>query len=118
VPYTGAPPNAFDLYVKQSVYGEAFASSGVSRRDMALPAASQRPLSTRAFDVASGPPAWASIPSWAVVGTRDLIIPIADQISMAKNAGARIVQIDAPHLSMVTDNQAVYDVIVKAANAG
>jgi len=115
VPYTGAPPDGVDLYVKQSVYAEAFASSGVAPRDMALFTASQRPLSTHAFDVPSGPPAWVKIPAWAVVGAKDRIIPIADQLAMAKNAGARVTQIDAPHLSMVTNDRAVYDVIVKAA---
>lgn len=115
VPYTGAPPQAVDTYVKATVYGEAFADRGVSRRDLAVLAATQRPLSTQVFDEPSGTPAWAGIPSWAVVGTHDRIIPIRDQVSMAERAGAHVVQVDAPHLAMVTHDRAVADVIVSAA---
>ncbi len=113
--YSGAPPDALDTYVKPSVYGDAFADRSFSRRDIAVLAATQRPLSTQVFHEPSGPPAWTTVPSWAVVGTRDRIIPIADQIAMAQRAGARVVQVDAPHLAMVTDDRAVSDVILRAA---
>ena len=115
VPYTGAPADAVDTYVKVGVYGDAFANRGFTRREIALLAATQRPLSTQVFNEPSGPPAWESIPSWAIVGSRDQIIPIGDQIAMAQRAGARIVQVDAPHLVMLTDERAVADVILKAA---
>lgn len=117
VPYTGAPPDVVDTYVKPAVYGEAFAERGISRRDMAVLAATQRPLSTHVFNEPSGTPAWSSVPSWAVVGTQDRIIPIADQISMAERAGAHVVQVEAPHLAMVTNDRAVADVIITAATA-
>ncbi|MGB0114274.1 MAG: alpha/beta hydrolase [Ilumatobacteraceae bacterium] len=116
VTYTGAPADALDTYVKSSVYGNAFANAGFSRREIAMMASSQRPLSTQVFNEPSGPPAWETIPSWAVVGKRDQIIPIADQTSMAKRSGARVVTVDAPHLSMLTDPRAVTEVIVRAAN--
>lgn len=115
VPYTGAPADAVDTYVKPTVFREAFASHGVPRREMAILAATQRPLSTQVFNEPSGPPAWANTPSWAVVGTRDRIIPIADQISMAERAGSQIVEADAPHLTMLTDDRVVVDVITRAA---
>ena len=44
----------------------------------------------------SGPPAWRTIPSWAVVGTADNVIPLAGQLDMAQHAGAHITEIDAP----------------------
>ena len=84
VPYSGAPAGAVDLYVKASVYGDALANEGFSRRETRVMAAAQRPLSTQALSEASGPPAWASIPSWAVVGADDRAIPVADQIAMAR----------------------------------
>ncbi len=115
VPYPGAPAGAVDTYVKASIYGEAFADRSFSRRDVATLAATQRPLSTQVFNEPSGPPAWTSIRSWAVVGTRDRIIPIGDQISMAQRAGSEIVKVNAAHLAMVTDDKAVAAVIVKAA---
>ena len=87
------------------------------RREAALPqpAAAQRPLSTQVFNEPSGQPAWKTLPSWAVVGSRDRIIPVADQTAMAKRAGARITRIDAPHLSMATDARTITDVILRAA---
>jgi pimeloyl-ACP methyl ester carboxylesterase len=117
VPYSGAPTDAVDLYVKASVYGDALANEGFSRRQIRALAASQRPLSTEALSEPSGPPAWATIPSWAIVGEDDRAIPAADQIAMAKDAGAQIVEVHAPHLSMLTNAHAVADVITQAANA-
>jgi pimeloyl-ACP methyl ester carboxylesterase len=115
IPYQGAPQGAADLYVKPSVYGEAFAEEGLSRAEIGVLAASQRPLSTASFTEPTGRPAWATIPSWAVIGEADRIIPAAAQISMAQKAGSRIVKIDAPHLSMLTDAQKITDVITRAA---
>jgi pimeloyl-ACP methyl ester carboxylesterase len=115
VPYTGAPGEAVDTYVKASIYGEAFANRGFSRREVAALAANQRPLSTAVFEEPSGEPAWKDLPSWAVVGRHDRIIPVGDQISMAERAGSRITQVDAPHLSMLTHARVVTDVIMRAA---
>lgn len=117
VPYSGAPTDAVDTYVKASVYREAFASSGIPASQMAVLAATQRPLSTVVFEEPSGPPAWTTTPSWAVVGTHDRIIPVADQVAMAERAGAQITTVDAPHLAMITNDEAVADVIVSAATA-
>lgn len=116
VPYQDAPQGAADLYVKPSVYGEAFANKGFERAEIGLLTASQRPLSTASFTEPTGRPAWATIPSWAVVGEADRIIPAAAQVSMAQKAGSRIVKLDAPHLSMLTDAQEVTDVIIRAAS--
>ena len=44
------------------------------------------------------------------------MIPLADQLAMAHNAGAHITEIDAPHLSMIADPGAVTNVIEQAAN--
>jgi len=117
VPYPGAPEGAVDTYVKPSVYGEAFANKGFTSREVSVMAASQRPLSSEVFGEPSGAPGWASIPSWAVVGEKDRSIPVADQLAMARNAGAEIVSVNAPHLSMLTDARAVTNVIVRAAGS-
>lgn len=117
VPYSGAPSGAADAYVKASLYGDAFANEGFNGREIGVLAASQRPLSTQVFTEPSGRPAWGSTASWAVVGEDDRIIPVAEQISMAERAGAEVVKVDAPHLSMMTDPQAVTKVIIRAASA-
>jgi pimeloyl-ACP methyl ester carboxylesterase len=115
VPFPGAAPMVADAYVKQSVFPGCFAN-GFPAREGAELAATQRPLATNALTDPSGPPAWATIPSWAVVGTADHVIPLVDQLSMARNAGARITEIGAPHLSMIADPRAVTSVIEQAAN--
>jgi pimeloyl-ACP methyl ester carboxylesterase len=115
VPFPGAPSTVVDAYVKQSVFPDCFAN-GLPAREGAELAATQRPLATNALTDPSGPPAWATIPSWDVVGTADHVIPLADQLAMAHNAGAHITEIDAPHLSMIADPGAVTNVIEQAAN--
>ena len=113
VSFPGAP-SGVEAYVKQSVFPGCFAN-GLPAGEAAELAATQRPLATNALTDLSGPPAWASIPSWAVVGTADHVIPPTDQLSMAHRAGAKITEIDAPHLSMIADPSAVTNVIEQAA---
>jgi pimeloyl-ACP methyl ester carboxylesterase len=117
VPFTNAPEGVIDLYVKSSVFKDAFAASGVGRRDVRRLTASQRPLSTAAFVQPSGAPAWATTRSWAVVGLEDRIIPAADQLAWAERAGASITKLRAPHVSMLTDPQRITEVIVSAARS-
>ena len=78
-------------------------------------AATQRPLAASTLTEPSGTPAWKSIPSWAVIGTADHVIPLAEQLNMARNAGAHVTEINAPHLSMISDPGPVAAVIIRAA---
>ena len=77
----------------------------------------QRPLALGLFTTVSGPPAWASIPSWAVIGTQDQAIPHAELTFMAKRAQSKITSVLAGHLSMITQPRVVADVICEAADA-
>ncbi len=61
--------------------------------------------------------AWADIPSWALVGTVDRVIPPATQLFMAERADARTVKVKASHLSMVSHPGAVSGLIVAAARS-
>jgi pimeloyl-ACP methyl ester carboxylesterase len=104
-----------DLYVKPALFPDLFAA-GVSAQQAALLAAGQRPLTHSAIDEASpNTPAWQTIPSWALIGTADRVIPPAEQQLMATRAGAHMVKVNAPHLSMVSDPDAVTDLIQAAA---
>jgi pimeloyl-ACP methyl ester carboxylesterase len=116
VPIPGAPSEDVDTYVKQSVFPGCFAN-GLPAGEGAVLAASQRPLTTAALNDPSGAPAWKTIPSWAVVGLNDHVIPPAGQEAMAKHAKAKITTIHAPHLSMLSDPAAVTTVIEHAAQA-
>jgi len=79
VPYPGAPAGNVDLYVKQTVFPGCFANSLPASQGAAL-AATQRPLAASALDEQSGAPAWATIPSWDVIGTADHVVTPARQL--------------------------------------
>jgi pimeloyl-ACP methyl ester carboxylesterase len=116
VPIPGAPPDDLDVYVKPDLFPGCFAN-GLPAKEGAVLAAVQRPITTAALNEPSGVPAWKTIPSWAVVGLDDHVIPPAGQLAMANNAGATITEIRAPHLSMLSDPAAVTKVIEQAAKA-
>lgn len=109
--------DAADLYVKPSIYGKAFADKTIPAKDVAVLAARQRPLQSNALMDKSGAPAWSTIPSWSVIGKQDAVIPPAEQVAMSTRAKAHTVEINAPHLSMVTAPGAVTSQIEAAAKA-
>ncbi len=114
VPFPGAPPGDADLYLQPDKFQDCFAS-GLSAREAALLAATQRPLAANAATDISGTPAWLTIPSWAVIGTADKVIPPALLTFMAHRAGARITYVHAGHLSLISQPGVVARVIVDAA---
>jgi pimeloyl-ACP methyl ester carboxylesterase len=116
VPFPGAPKGAVDLYVKLSVFPRCFAN-GLPASEGAVLAATQRPLASNVLTEPSGTPAWKTIPSWAVIGTADRVIPPAEQLVMARRADAHITKVHAPHLSMVSNPGVVAGVIIDAAKA-
>jgi pimeloyl-ACP methyl ester carboxylesterase len=116
VPYPGAPANSADLYLQASEFPGCFAT-GLPASEAAGLAATQRPLASAAVMEASGPPAWATVPSWAVVGTADKVIPPAELLAMAAGAGAHVTKVNAGHLSLISDPGAVTRVILAAASA-
>ena len=113
VPIPGAPPDVLDTYLLPQVVSGSFAND-VSAEEAKLIHATQRPASLAGLLEPSGPPAWKDIPAWAVIGTQDRIIPPDAQRAMAKNAGARITEVDASHVSMVSHPQIVIEVIEEA----
>jgi pimeloyl-ACP methyl ester carboxylesterase len=87
----------------------------LSEADRWLIHASQRPITLGANTTPSGAPAWATLPSWAVIGTDDLVIPPATQRSMAERAKATVSEVAGSHVSMVSHPQASIDAILAAA---
>jgi hypothetical protein len=95
---------------------EAFAAD-LSVEQTAVMAATQRPVSELAFSERSGVPAWKTLPSWAVVATGDKAAG-ADVIrSMAQRAGATITEVEGSHVIMISQPQAVTEVILQAVAA-
>lgn len=116
VPATLPPTADTDLYLKRSTVFTSFAQ-GLRAHDKAIVAATQRPATVGALNEPSGTPAWRSIPSWTLIGTKDQIITPGSQRSMAERAGSTIVEYDAGHLGLMTHPRTVTRVIERAARA-
>jgi pimeloyl-ACP methyl ester carboxylesterase len=116
------PGGVIDLYLRIEPNGtypgfaECFAN-GVGQKEVAMLAAAQRPAAFDQFVQTSGLPAWESIPSWALIGTADHVIPPASQLAMATNAGAQISTVDTGHLSLITRPDVVTKLIQTAVDA-
>jgi pimeloyl-ACP methyl ester carboxylesterase len=81
-------------------------------------AATQRPVTQEALFAPSGErPLWHELPSWFVIGEKDLIIPAELQRFMADRAGARrTLEIPgASHALLVSQPRATADLILEAA---
>lgn len=116
--YPGAPEGDADAFLKADTVHTAFAQD-LSEADRWLIAATQRPLTLAAYTTPSGPPAWKSLPSWAVVGTEDRVIPPGLQRTMAERAGATISEVAGSHVSMVSHpDAAVAAILAAVAGAG
>ena len=83
----------------------------------AVMAATQRPVSELAFTEPSGPPAWKSLPSWAVLASPDRAAGTDVVRSMAERAGATITEVEGSHVIMISRPDVVADVIKTAAAA-
>jgi pimeloyl-ACP methyl ester carboxylesterase len=108
--------SATEFYIDPAKARDAFAGD-LSDEQAALIAAIQRPVSELAFSEQSGRPAWHDRPSWAVVATGDRAAGTDVVRSMAERAGATITEIEGSHVIMVSQPQAVTDVILEAVAA-
>jgi pimeloyl-ACP methyl ester carboxylesterase len=113
---------AVDLYLRWDPnppyegYTECFAN-GVPPKQAAVLFAEQRPGAAAQFTEPSGDPAWKTIPSWALIGTEDQVIPLALQEMFTKRAGATVTKVEAGHLSLITCTAEVTEVILSAVEA-
>jgi pimeloyl-ACP methyl ester carboxylesterase len=106
-----------DLYIVQDRFHELFGAD-VPAEEAARMAVTQRPATQEALFAPSGErPLWRELPSWFVVGERDLIIPAELQRFMAERAGARrVLEIPgASHALSVSQPQATVDLILAGA---
>ena len=116
VPFTGPAGADTDLYVKPSVYRADFGADLSVHQDAIL-AATQEPLAASALQEPSGPPAWKTIRSFALIGTQDMVLPPAEQVFMAARAHATVVKIKASHLGLISHPDTVARLIERAAIA-
>jgi pimeloyl-ACP methyl ester carboxylesterase len=107
---------ATEFAIDPAKFHDAFAAD-LPREQTTVMAATQRPVAEPAFSKPSGPPAWKSLPTWAVVATGDKAAG-ADVIrSMAQRAGATITEAEGSHVIMISQPETVANVILTAAAA-
>jgi pimeloyl-ACP methyl ester carboxylesterase len=114
------PAGDYDVYLKVAPgpdyagFDACFATD-VPTLEANMLAATQGPIALGAFTAPfSGTPAWTSIPSWAVIGTDDQVVPPADLTFLAQRAHSHITYVKAGHLSMIAQPCAVANVIKQA----
>ena len=112
--FVPSPGGVTDVYIKPPLFRSILAND-LSASQAAELAATQRPIAASTLTDVSGPPAWTSIPSWAVIGTADHAIPPAAQEFMARRAHATVTKINASHLSLISHPGEVTNVIEEAA---
>jgi pimeloyl-ACP methyl ester carboxylesterase len=107
---------ATEFAIDPAKFRDAFAAD-VPPEQTALMAATQRPVAEAAFSEPNGAPAWKRLPSWAVVATGDKAAGTDVVRSQAQRAGAAITELDGSHVIMISQPEAVTDVILQAVAA-
>jgi pimeloyl-ACP methyl ester carboxylesterase len=105
-----------EFAINPALIQEAFAAD-LPAETTALMAATQRPIAAAAFSDVSGPPAWRTLPSWAVVAAGDKAAGADVVRSHAQRAGADIVEVEGSHVIMISQPQVVTDHILAAVQA-
>jgi pimeloyl-ACP methyl ester carboxylesterase len=114
--YPDAPEGDAEAFLKPDTVHNSFAQD-LPEADRWLIAAGQRPITLSANTTPSGPPATKTLPSWAVIGTEDRVIPPDTQRHMAERAGATVTEVAGSHVSMVSHPQVSIDAILAAVDA-
>ncbi|MEE1811069.1 alpha/beta fold hydrolase [Streptomyces sp. BE133] len=103
-----------DLYIQPDRFHDVFAAD-VPSGTTAVMAATQRPISGAAFMETAAAAAWKTIPSWALVATRDKAIAPDLERFEAKRAKSHTVEVDSSHVAMMSHPDVVADLIRQAA---
>jgi pimeloyl-ACP methyl ester carboxylesterase len=114
--YPGGPEGDAEAFLKPDTVHQFFAQD-LSEADRWQIVGSQRPITLSANTTPSGAAAWTTLPSWAVVGTEDRVIPPDTQRRMAERAGATITDVAGSHVSMVSHPQVAIEAILAAVAA-
>jgi pimeloyl-ACP methyl ester carboxylesterase len=114
-PSTDRREAAVEFVIDEAKFHDVFAAD-LSEEQAALMSATQRPLAELAFSDAADEPAWRVLPSWAVVARGDMAAGTDVTLSMAERAGAQITELKGSHAIMVSQPDAVTDVIMQAVD--
>jgi len=107
---------AVEFAINPAHFHDAFAAD-LPAEQAAVMAVTQRPVAEGAFSEPSGVPAWKTLPAWAVIATGDKAAGSDVIRSMARRAGATITEVEGSHVIMISQPQAVTDMILSAVAA-
>lgn len=114
-PYTAADgTSGAEATIAADGFAELFAADLPADQAAAL-ATSQMPLDLLALSEPSGAPAWREIPSWYLAAAGDQIIPVELAETMAELAGASYEEVDASHAVLLSQPEAVAELIAQVA---
>ncbi|MGW1027153.1 alpha/beta fold hydrolase [Streptomyces sp. NPDC002577] len=109
---TGGPET--ELYIRNERFPQVYAADLPPRTGNVL-SVSQRPIARRALTGRSGPPAWASKPSWYAIATADQVLNPTAQRFMAQRMAANEYLLDGSHAVVLSQPGAVVAMIREAA---
>ena len=104
------------IYLPQDAFATAFAQNAKAD-ELAVLAASQRPISPACITVPVRRPLWKDRPTWFLIAEEDRMIPVDNQRFMAARMKARQHAVPADHMPMVTAPAAIVEMIRDAATA-
>ncbi len=106
-----------ELYIRKERFPQVYAADLPQRVKDAMSVA-QRPIAQRALTSRSGPPAWASKPSWYAIATADRMLNPTAQRFMAQRMAATEYVLDGSHAVVLSQPAAVVAMIREAAERG
>jgi pimeloyl-ACP methyl ester carboxylesterase len=107
---------ATELIIDPMRFREVF-TADLSELQSAVYGHSQRPIAAGALGEETTKVAWKDLPTWAAVGTADLAAGSDVVRSMAQRANATITEIEGSHVIMISQPDAVTEVILTAYGA-
>lgn len=115
-PVGNGAETATEFFVQPDKFHATFAADLPAEQAAAL-AATQRPAAEACFTETTTAAAWKTLPCWAVFGSADKAAGTDIVRSQAERAGATITEVDGSHLLLISQPQAVTDVIMAAIEA-
>ncbi|WP_308402671.1 alpha/beta hydrolase [Streptomyces sp. AC550_RSS872] len=106
-----------ELYIRKERFPQVYAADLLPRVADVLSVA-QRPIAWSALTGRSGPPAWASKPSWYAIATADRMLNPAAQCFMAQRMAATAYLLDGSHAVVLSQPGAVAAMIREAVEQG
>ncbi|WP_406447450.1 alpha/beta hydrolase [Streptomyces sp. NBC_00876] len=103
-----------DLYVQDARFHDIVAADR-PRVSAAVMASSQRPISASVFEDRATAAAWRTIPSWALVATRDKVIAPQLERFQAARAHSHTIEVNSSHVAMVSRPAVVTALVLAAA---